>query len=397
MLTFLIFIAVLAVLVLSHEFGHFIVARKNGIQVEEFGFGFPPRLIGVRQVKFAGKKKLEIIWSKRKLLETLEHEHAGTIYSINLLPLGGFVKIKGESGSEADVNDPDSFFTKKTWQKSAVISAGVVMNFVLAAILLGVGYMIGMPQLSDDYAGTDSKLQIIQVLPDMPAGKAGIKEGAVILSVNSASENLQNPNVTNFREFVSKHRNEELRVIFIQDGKTIEKNLKPEPIEGTDRAGLGVGIINIGTLRYPWYRAIYEGFVTAFSYLGMIFAGLWSLIAQIFSGKSVAGQVAGPVGVAVLTGEAARLGVVYLLQFTALLSLNLAAINILPIPALDGGRLLFILIAKIFKKEVPARIEQTIHLVGFTLLITLVIFVTFKDFQLYGGSFINWWKNLISF
>jgi regulator of sigma E protease len=394
-LTLLIFIAVLAVLVLSHEFGHFIVARKNGIQVDEFGFGFPPRLIGIRKIQYAGKKKWQIIWSKRELVETLEHEHVGTIYSINLIPLGGFVKIKGENGSEPDAKDPDSFFSKKTWQKIAVISAGVIMNFLLAGILLGIGFMVGMPQIGEDYVGPDSKLQVIQVVPGMPADKAGIKTGAVLLELSGLTERLATPNVTNFREFVNNHKNEDLLLKYDQEGKEYSVTLRPEVFVGSDRAGFGVGIANIGTIRYPWYRALYEGFVTAVSYLGMIFRGLWTLISQLFAGKSLEGQVAGPVGVAVMTGEAARLGIVYLLQFTALLSLNLAAVNILPIPALDGGRLLFIIISKITRKEVPPRIEQLIHMVGFALLMSLVIFITFKDVQAYGGGFISWWKNLI--
>jgi regulator of sigma E protease len=385
------------VLVLSHEFGHFIVARKNGIQVDEFGFGFPPRLLGVRKIQYAGKKKWQIIWSKRELAETLEHEHVGTIYSINLIPLGGFVKIKGENGSEPDANDADSFFSKKTWQKVVVISAGVVMNFLLASILLGVGYMVGMPQIGEDYAGPDSKLQVIQVVPGMPADKVGIKTGAILLELSGSTEKLTSPNVVNFREFVNNHKNEDLFLRYSQEGKEYSATLRPQVFAGSDRAGFGVGIANIGTIRYPWYRALYEGVLTAASYLGMIFSGLWTLVSQLFAGKSLEGQVAGPVGVAVMTGEAARLGIVYLLQFTALLSLNLAAVNILPIPALDGGRLLFILLSRITKKEIPPRTEQFIHAVGFALLMALVIFITFKDVQAYGGGFISWWKNLISF
>lgn len=367
------------------------------MQVDEFGFGFPPRLIGFRKVQFAGKKKWQIIWSKKELVDTLEHEHTGTIYSLNLIPLGGFVKIKGENGSEPDAKDPDSFFSKNTWQKSAVIAAGVIMNFLLAGLLLGIGYMAGMPQVGEDYAGPDSKLQVIQVVPGMPADKAGLKSGAILQEVAGTTDKLTLPNVNNFREFVNDHKNEDLVLKFEQDGKEYSKTLRPQMFEGSDRAGFGIAIVNIGTIRYPWYRALYEGFVTATNYLGLIFSGLWNLVTQLFAGQSLAGQVAGPVGVAVMTGEAARLGIVYLLQFTALLSLNLAAVNILPIPALDGGRLLFILIGKIFRKEVSPRIEQLIHMVGFLLLMALVVLITFKDVQAYGGGFINWWKNLIRF
>ncbi|MFA6105727.1 MAG: M50 family metallopeptidase [Patescibacteria group bacterium] len=397
MFTLLTFIAVLAVLVISHEFGHFIVARKNGIQVDEFGFGFPPRLIGIRRVSFGGKKKWQIIWHKRQLEEVLEHDHLGTIYSINLIPLGGFVKIKGESGFEEGANDPDSFFVKKTWQKAIVIAAGVIMNFFLAGVLLSVGYMIGMPQVGDGDAGPNSKLQVVQVMPEMPADKVGIKSGAEIYEMSAGGQILNAPNVNNFREFVNSHRNEDILVKYKFEGKNLEKTIKPEILEGTDRAGFGVVIVNVGTVRYPWYRAIVEGFKSAGQYLFMIFAGLWSLLKQLFAGQSLDGQVAGPVGVAVITGEAARMGFVYLLQLTALLSLNLAAINILPIPALDGGRLMFILIGRILRREIKPRIENFIHTVGFVLLMALVVTVTVKDLGTFGGGFIEWWKNLIRF
>ena len=397
MFTLIVFIAVLAVLVLSHEFGHFFVARRAGIQVDEFGFGFPPRLIGVRRRVVGGKKEWQIIWNKKQLLNTLSHHHAGTIYSINLIPLGGFVKIKGENGSEEGAHDADSFFMKKTWQKSLVIAAGVIMNFVLAGILLGVGYMIGMPQVGDEAAGPNNEVQVVQVVAGMPAEEAGIPVGAKIISISDGNTLLSKLDVGNFRDFVNIHRDNELILKYGFEGKEYTKNLKPKMLEGTDRAGFGIAIVNVGIIKYPWYSALYHGFISAGNYLIMIFAGLWSLLRQLFAGANLDGQVAGPVGVAVITGEAAKMGFVYLLQLTALLSLNLAAINILPIPALDGGRLLFILIGRILRRDIAPSIEQIIHTAGFALLMTLVVLVTIKDIGTFGAPFLMWVKNLVNF
>ena len=372
MFTLIIFIAVLAVLVLSHEFGHFIVARKNGITVEEFGFGFPPRLIGIRRVKFGGKASWQIIWNKRQLEQTLEH-HIGTIYSINLIPLGGFVKIKGENADEEIARDADSFSAKKSWQKASVLVAGVVMNFLLAAALLSIGYMIGMPAVGDE-VGPDSKLQVVETLSGKPADSAGVVVGDKIIKIGS----IEHASVPEFQNYVNSHRTESISFTIEREGKIIAMNIQPASISN-GKFGIGVAIMPVGIIQYPWYRAIYEGTASAGKYLVMIFVGLWSLLHGLFSGASMDGAVAGPVGVAVLTGQAARLGFVYLLQFTALLSLNLAAVNILPIPALDGGRLLFVLWGKVFRRPVSPHTEQIIHTVGFALLMFLVIMVTVKD------------------
>jgi regulator of sigma E protease len=399
MFTFIIFIAVLAVLVLSHEFGHFIVARRNGMGVEEFGFGFPPRLVGIRRVSFAGKKQWQVIRNRRQLEETAMHEHAGTIYSINLIPLGGFVRIKGEDPNVPGANDPDSFLSKKTWQKAGVVAAGVIMNVLLTVLLLSLGYMIGMPQVGDE-ASPNSELQIVQVVPGRPAEVAGLHSGAKIISVHpesNPSDVLTHSSVTNFQKFVNDHRDETLVFTISENGKEFTKNIKPTILEGTNRAGIGVAIVNIGLLKYPWYRALYQGVVDTGKYLVMIFAGLWFLIAGLFHGASVEGQVAGPVGVAVLTGEAARLGFVYLLQLMALLSLNLAVVNILPIPALDGGRLFFIIWNSVFKRPVTPRVEQIIHTVGFFVLMALVVLITVNDVSTFKGTISLWWNKLFNF
>lgn len=391
MFTLIVFILVLAVLVLSHEFGHFIVARRNGITVEEFGFGFPPRLIGLRRIETAEGKKFQVIWRKKQLKETLAH-HTGTIYSINLVPLGGFVRIKGENPEEEGASDPDSFMTKKIWQKAGVISAGVLMNILVAWVLLSIGFMVGMPEVSDK-GGENSYLQIVQVLPDRPAAVSGLTSGDKILEVG----NIKNPSVKDFQDYVTAHGNEEINFKIEQkDGQIIDKKIRPVLNTEVGKPGIGVALVNVAFEKYPWYQAVYEGIISTGEFITMIFVGFGILIRDLFTGGAPEGAVAGPVGIAVLTGEAARLGIAYLLQFTAILSLNLAVLNILPIPALDGGRLLFIIINKLRGRPVTPRFEQIIHTVGFVLLMFLVVLVTFNDLGTFSASFGSWWNNLFN-
>ena len=376
MITLLIFIAVLAVLVLSHEFGHFIVARLSGMKVEEFGFGFPPRLCGVRR-RSDGKR--QIIWGNKNVVAAENEASAGfgTIYSFNWLPLGGFVKIKGEDG--AGMHDSDSFSAKRWWQQSLVLAAGVVMNIVVAIILTSVGFGIGLPQSVDTWSDVstiaDRHIEIMDVLPGKPAALAGLEANDQIVSVGT----LNNPRLHELQNFVDQHKNEPLAVVVKRGDSTITKTITPLLNTETGKGGIGVSIVEVGTVRYPWYRAIAEGTRTSFDSLGQIFIGFGLLIKGLFTGHGVGGEVSGPVGVAVMTGQVARMGFVYLLQFVVLLSLNLAVLNILPIPALDGGRLLFVLVRRLVRRSEAFKYEQAIHAIGFVLLIVLVIAVTLKD------------------
>ncbi len=380
--TLITFLIVLAILVLSHEFGHFIVARKSGIRVDEFGFGFPPRVCGVqRLVKMVGAKK-EIKWRFvwGKVVPPVPAEWSGgTVYSLNLLPLGGFVKIKGEDASGTEAADPDSFAAKKTWQKSLVLLAGVFMNDLVAIVLFSAGFMIGLPQPTENMADVrfvrDRKIEIMQVLPGKPAEKAGLKAGDVLVSVGP----LQNPRLKELQQYIDANRDGYITVVVERDRARLTQSIHPVVNADNGKGGIGVAIAEIGFVRYPWYRALYEGVITTFVDLKEIVLGFYHLLIGLFTGAGVGGAVSGPVGVAMLTGRVARMGFSYLVQFTALLSLNLAVLNVLPIPALDGGRLAFVLIAKILRRPITPKYEQIAHLVGFGALMLLVLFVTFKD------------------
>lgn len=425
MSTLLIFIAVLALLVLSHEIGHFVAARKSGIATPEFGFGFPPRIFGIqirRETKLkkiaeeetvsvdinggldasrksiiketvidekreidilVPERKWRFVWGNRDLTE--EDEKYGTVYSINWLPLGGFVKIKGENGES---NDPNSFMAQKTWKKAVVIVAGVFMNIILAAVLFSIGYMIGLPTLTDNMEDVsqikDRKLTIMQILPGKPAEAAGLQPEDVIMNIGG----LENPRLAEMQKYVDDHKAEEISMVIGRGGETFIKTIKPITYEETGKGGIGVGIAELGTVKYPWYRAIWRGFIDTFVYIKEIFIAFYVLIVGLFAGRGAGEAVSGPIGIAVMTGQVAKMGFIYLLQFTAILSLNLAVLNILPIPALDGGRLLFLILNK-FKKINFAKYEQTAHAVGFLLLMLLVIVVTVRDIGNFKGVFLD--------
>ncbi|MBI5728971.1 MAG: site-2 protease family protein [Candidatus Magasanikbacteria bacterium] len=380
MFTLLVFLAVLAVLVLSHEWGHFIVARIQGIKVEEFGFGFPPRLFGIRFLKNS-LKHFEVVWGRGRRQQS---DGEGTLYSVNVIPLGGFVRIKGEDARAPEANDMDSFVAKKVWQKAMVLLAGVVMNVVVATILLSVGFMIGFPAVvAPDAAVTGpTTLRVLQVLPGKPAEAAGVILGDTIIQVGD----LQKPRLTTLQEYINAHRDEEITVTLERNGEQIIKKIHPSVYADSGRGGIGVALTEVGFTRYPFFKAIYQGVVTTGVYLKEIIFAFGYLFKGLFTGAGVGGAVAGPVGVAVMTGEVARLGLAYLLQFTALLSLNLAVLNILPIPALDGGRLLFVIVNWLRGRPIAPHVEQMIHTVSFVLLMLLVVGVTVKDLSAFWSS-----------
>ncbi len=368
--TLLIFIAVLAVLIFVHEIGHFLSARWSGVAVEEFGVGFPPRLAKFKKGK--------------------------TIYSINWLPLGGFVKIKGEQGDHAE--DRDSFAHKKIWQRSLIISAGVVMNVVLTMILLSVGFMIGSPQiLSDDLSThakvSDRQIQIFSVLAETPAQQAGLEAGDVVISLDGQKFN----SLTEFKNYLASKDNSAVKVTIKRGGEEINKEITPKILATGNPPVLGIELIQSGIVSYPWYEAIWVGAKSTVYLAKEIVVAFYTLIKNLVVHQEVAVELAGPVGIAVLTGEVAKMGFIYLLQFVALLSLNLAIINFLPFPALDGGRFLFLIIEKIRGKAANQKWEAIIRNIGFVLLIMLVLVVTYRDVVRWGDRIMEVVKSAVGF
>lgn len=380
MITIIVFLLVLSVLVLVHELGHFVSAKIFKIRVDEFGLGFPPRAIGWYRNVFGkwtnvkGAKSFEELSESEN--ESLRPKKGSTIYSLNSLPLGGFVKIKGENGD--DSNDKDSFGAKKIWQRAVVLVAGVFMNIVLAWVLFSVGYMLGLPQTTDDLGAnaivSNQAVSVSAVLQNSPAEKAGIEAGYTIISVAGIETNTD----ISLQEIIADKAGQELDFIVVNNDNE-ELSLKIVPEISGERALIGVNIYSSAKVRYPFFNALIEGAKTTGWVLKQIFVSFANLFKDLFSGTNVGDQFAGPVGIANITGQAARMGFVYLLQFMALLSLNLAVINILPFPALDGGRLLFLLIEKIKGRPVKKEIENLLNNLGFILLMILIVFITIKD------------------
>lgn len=346
-ITFLLFILVLGILVLAHEWGHFVVARYAGLTVEEFGFGFPPRIF--------------------------KWQSGETVYSFNLLPLGGFVKILGENGDESELNNPKSFSSKPVGIKGLITVAGVAMNFLLGALLLIIGFYIGLPQVlnkENEAIAKNIQIQIVSINHGSPAEKAGIKLGDAIKNFND---------VFDLQSFINRNRGKEITLEVSRGKEMINIKLIPRTNPPESEGAIGVALVKTGVVSYSWYQAIWLGVKSAFIAVWEIIKGFIGLIKNILVAGEVPKEVSGPVGIAVLTKQAANLGLVYLLQLVALISLNLAVLNLIPFPALDGGRLLFLGIEKIKGSKVNPKIENAIHGIGLALLLLLAVLITYKD------------------
>lgn len=355
--TILIFLALLLVLVLVHELGHFFMAKLAGCRVEEFGFGFPPRL--------------------------LKKTYGETTYSLNLLPLGGFVRIEGEDMADA-MPSPTNFASKPALWRIGILIAGVAMNIILAAFLLTIQSVIGSPVLVDsvEHAATLSNLQtyIAGVAPGSPAQEAGLKELDRIISIDNHTQ----PTVDVIKQVAHDKAGQEISLIVDRQGQkqtlTLIPRVDPPPGEGA----LGVSLTSTGLQKTPLWKAPWVGIQKTLAMIVAIVTQFVTIIGKLISQGTVGETLTGPVGIALYTREAATMGFSYLLEFAALVSLNLAIINILPIPALDGGRVLFVLLEKITGgRTLSMKIEKVAHAIGFLLLITLMILITFRDIQSY--------------
>ncbi len=353
-MTILIFFIVLSVLVLAHEWGHFITAKRAGAKVEEFGFGFPPRL-------FSYKK-------------------GETVFSFNLIPFGGFVKIFGESGEHQ--NESGSFASLKISRRALITVAGVVMNIILAWVLLSVGNIIGRPEIIDDTNETIAKninIQILEVTKGSPAEKAGLTSADQIQSASLTGVTQIFTNIDDFQKFISQNAGTEIKLNLKRGQEIIGVNIIPRKNPPAGEGALGVSLIKVGLVSTPWYLAFWQGAKDTWGLIGAIVSGLFFFFKTLFLEGRILGEIAGPVGIASLTGRAYQLGISYLIQLTAVLSVNLAILNILPFPALDGGRLILLAIEKIKGSPLNQKIEQSINTFGFVLLLGLMLFITWKD------------------
>ncbi|MDD5110151.1 MAG: RIP metalloprotease RseP [Patescibacteria group bacterium] len=363
------FLVVLGLLVLVHELGHFFAARNAGVGVEEFGIGFPPRAIGFWRDPDSKK------WHRA----ARNTKHApSTIYSLNWVPMGGFVRIKGEQGEQAA--DRDSFSHQGVGRRIWIISAGVAMNVVLAFVLISFGYAVGTPQVLPDQLPaaahvSDVKVVIAGVSANYPAARAGLLSGDAIVRVDGQAFTQ----IGDIQKYLDGKRGTAVTVDVERDGKTIAVSVTPELLPEVGRAGFGVELVRTGLVRYSLPQSVIQGAVSTGSLTVEILRAFGSIITRWVSRQPVEVDISGPVGIAVISAQVVRMGWRYLLQFAALLSLNLAIINFLPLPALDGGRVMFLLVERFRGRAVSARLETLVHNIGFALLMLLVLLITYRD------------------
>jgi len=353
-LSILVAIITLIGLMVFHEFGHFFIAKRRGVKIEEFGIGYPPRLFG------------------KKFGET--------IYSLNLIPFGAFVKIYGEEGG---VEDYRSFSGKKIWERVLIVLGGVIAFWIISAILLIIVFGLGTPTPVEDNVSDNlinPRVQITAVALGSPAAMAGLEPFDTILSLKSGEEQLKTDKTEEIIKFVNNHKGEEVTLTIQRWGKSFDVSLTPRAVPPAGEGPLGVGLTRMALVPSPWYKAPYEGVKACGRLTVATLESLGSLVVQIIYEREVPAGVTmmGPLGLFDFLKQAFQLGINYFLYFVALISVYLAIFNLFPIPALDGGKLLFLAIEAIRKKPVPQKIEQNVTTAFFVSLIILMIFVTIK-------------------
>ncbi|OGI83814.1 hypothetical protein A2997_01755 [Candidatus Nomurabacteria bacterium RIFCSPLOWO2_01_FULL_36_10b] len=363
----ILFLLMLSVLVFVHELGHFLLAKWNGIRVDSFAIGFPPTL-----------------WQKKV---------GETTYKINLLLFGGYVSIFGENPDDASLSGPDSnrsMVTKSWWRQITVLIAGIIFNMLFAWFLLVLTLWIGAPMSARDSVLPirDPHMTILSVLPDSPAENAGLHMGDKIESIEFFSNNYTEGAT---RNIVINHPSDtDATITAIRNSDRIMMNVtsphavKSHDVEiipttgildtGTGKA-IGITLDVVGTARASFFQGITHGFMQTVYMTGGMAKGLWGLITGSLSVK----YITGPVGLVGIVGAASSVGLVSVLMLMAMISINLAIINIIPFPALDGGRILFVIIEKIKGSRIPPAISNTVNMIGFGILMLLMLLVTVKD------------------
>lgn len=354
-MTLILFLLILSILIFFHEFGHFLAAKKAGILVEEFGFGLPPRL-----------------WGK-KVGETL--------YSINALPIGGFVKLYGEDGSGKITNKqiPNNklkgraYFEKSLGRRFSVIIAGVAMNLLLAIVCFSALYFhFGIPVKTD-------KIKIVGVSENSPARAAQIKPDDQIISIDGEKVT----GTESFVELMKERAGTVVHLGIVRGEETLEISVIPRENPPAGDGPLGVAVSDMEMKKFPWWQMPYfgvrEGFKESLAWGGMILSFLKkTLISLVVSGK-VPRDIAGPVGIYQITGQAVKGGIFAVIEFLGILSVNLMIINVLPIPAMDGGRLIFLGYEAIARKKANQKLEMLVNNLGMAFLLALMVLITAND------------------
>jgi regulator of sigma E protease len=338
-----------------HEWGHYIVAKLTGMRVDEFAIGFPPRLFS---------------WKKGE-----------TEYSLNALPLGGYVRIYGEDPTAVGdtLDKARAFGSRPKWAQALVLVAGVTMNWIFAWFLLILIMVVGVPtQIEESAATAQSVVYIDSVLPGSPADTV-LPSQSKLIAVSSNGESLMPILPSTFSDFVANRAGQAIAITYqTRDGAEETISITPQigVIESLpDRAALGVSMSLVETVKKTLGSAVVDGAVQTYDMTKRILVGF----GQLITGKVSLDQVSGPVGIAGIVGDAAAIGLTTLLYLTAFISVNLAVVNLLPIPALDGGRLVFVAIETIIRRPIPSVWAMRVNLVGFASLLLLMLLAPVSD------------------
>ncbi len=363
MLTIIIFLLILSVLVMLHELGHFLAAKRAGIGVEEFGFGLPPRA-----------------WGKKI---------GGTIYSINWLPFGGFVRLVGEETDDKKVAAKNSYAVKSLSARVLVVLAGVVANLLLAVVIfyivvIALGFKVSLPLIMDHkfkFVDQSKQVLVADVSVGSAAQKAGIRAGDSILT--AAGEPVDS--IESLQKVIRANEAREINLVLENPVNNQKRNVyvTPKFNEELKAPVIGVGLGELAVLNYDTpAQKLFSGFIHSYNtvdYSVRIFGQLIGYAIKSHDITPVREGVSGPVGIAQITKQAVALGPISVLQLVGLLSLNLAVVNVLPIPALDGGRFFFLIIEAVTRRKVYPKVEKWAHTIGFAVLLGLILLVTYND------------------
>lgn len=335
------------ILISLHELGHFLTAKKFGVKVEEFGFGYPPRLFG------------------KKIGETL--------YSINLFPFGAFVRIPEDS----------CFSEKPLWQRILVIFNGALSFWIVAIILFSIVFAIGAPTMIEDSEMNvpDTKILITSVSANSPASMIGLKAGDVIISLSSETAELEGNKVKEIQDLIVENKGREITLIIKRGDKIFSVTATPRISPPVGEGSLGIGLARVGLKTQPVYLSLFEGIKATFNMTGVVIASYANAVISLFKRMPTGIQLSGPIGIVGLLSQGIGMGIGYFLQMIGMLSISVAVINLLPIPAFDGGKLMFLFIEGVRKKPISQKIEEKITTAFFILLIILMVFVTIKDIR----------------
>jgi regulator of sigma E protease len=407
---------VLAILIFVHELGHFLTAKMFGIRVDEFAIGFPPKIFSFSLKKGNELEKVseseeitideeitkdgvlkETIIDRRREIDVIrpnnkwqfwfgnkkgnEEEIKGTVYTVNLIPFGGFVKIFGENPNDESIDGPDSkrsFVNVSKWRQIVVLLAGISMNIIFAWLLISASFNIGLvTSIDNQYKDNAKDVSVIvtSVMKDSPAENAGMRPGDRIIKISSK----KNPSIEDVQNMIAKSSGK-LDIEYKRGNATgtVEVIATDNIVNG--RKAIGISMDMAGVVKFGFFRSFLEGAKLTVIETKNIAVGICEFIKGAVTGQAgILSDVSGPVGIANMVGQAESMGLSYLLGFIAIISINLAVLNLIPFPALDGGRALFVIIEAVIRRRIKPAILNWTNAIGFAILIVFMLFITYKD------------------